>query len=59
MEILFIQIQCVTVTNNDGDTDVYMYGLTKQGRVWFKKDSDDEWEPESMRVIRNETQRTV
>lgn len=48
MILRFIQIQCVPVQNtNSTQCNVYMYGLTADGELWFKRDTDFEWQRES------------
>jgi hypothetical protein len=59
MELQFIQIQCVPVQNmSTTQCNVFMYGLTKDGKVFFKRDNDEYWQPESMRFHTHSNQRT-
>ena len=50
-KLKFVQIQCVPVPNTSlTQCNVYMYGLTSQGEIWHKRDTDDEWRKESMQT---------
>ena len=56
--LTFVQIQCCPVPNVvTTQCNVFMYGLTKSGEVWFKRDSDSEWiqEPMNARLQREQT----
>lgn len=47
-----IQIQVCPVQNNQGtQCDAYMWALTDEGYLYFKKDNDREWYPESIKVV--------
>lgn len=47
MELRFKQIQCVSVPNTvDTQCNVFMYGLTENGELWFKRDNDSKWTKE-------------
>jgi len=49
MELQFIQIQCVPVPNTiNTQCNVFMFGLTSDGKVWFKRENDLDWSPETM-----------
>ena len=49
MELKFIQIQCVPVPNvGSTQCNVFMYGLDADGKVWFKRDTDNVWRHEEM-----------
>lgn len=50
MELTFIQIQCVSFRPEAESPaeDIYLYGLTADGKVWCKGADEDCWEPESM-----------
>lgn len=51
MELSFIQIQCTAVENTSKTQCNYMmFGLTKDGKVFWKRDNDEHWTPESMKV---------
>lgn len=51
VELSFIQIQCVPVPNTmSTQCNVLLYGLTAEGKVFFKRDSDDRWHPEAMKM---------
>lgn len=44
MELRFKQIQCVPVPNTPStQCNVYMYGLTDDGELWFKRDTEEQW----------------
>jgi hypothetical protein len=48
-QLKFVQIQCVSVQNNSTtQCNVMMYGLTADGKVFFKTDREDKWRAESM-----------
>ncbi len=50
MELNFVQIQCVNVPNvGSTQCHVFMYGLTSDGKVWFKRDNESVWKPEPMK----------
>lgn len=47
--VKFKQIQCASVPNvMSTQCNVFMYGLTADGTVFFKRDVDAKWQPVSM-----------
>jgi len=54
-ELRFIQIQCVPVPNTSAtQCNVFMYGLTEKGEIWFKRGNDEAWIKESMTIYDKE-----
>ena len=52
MELRFKQIQCVPVPNtSQTQCNVYMYGLTESGELWFKRDTDSKWTKEPVEFV--------
>ena len=60
MDLRFTQIQCVPVPNvSSTQCHVFMYGLTADGELWFKRDNDTTWTREEMEAWQPDTQSTV
>ena len=51
-ELRFVQIECVPVPNTvHTQCHVFMYGLTNDGKLWFKRDVDEKWSKESLKRL--------
>ncbi len=47
-DMRLVQIQCVPVPNTIAtQCNVFMYGLDSEGKVWFKRELDEHWVPDS------------